>query len=189
MPNVKSIISRHNKRILSNNTVRTTSEKCNCRKPDECPLKKNCLDSNIVYKAEVTCDDGEMKKYIGMTANTFKERFYNHKKSFTNDKYEKETELSKHVWRLKKSNKQYSDSWSIIKRAPAFAPGMNRCHLCIEEKLCLMENEGENLLNKRSEIFAKCRHREKFRAGKFKRARASSNGVDNTSSNYRTRDH
>ena len=74
-----------------------------------------------------------MKKYIGMTANTFKERFYNHKKSFTNDKYEKETKLSKHVWNLKKSNKQYSISWSIINRAAAFAPGMSRCNLCIEE--------------------------------------------------------
>ena len=116
MPNVKSIISRHNKRILSSNTVRTTTDNCNCRKPDECPLKRNCLHRNIVYEAEATGDDGEMKKYIGMTANTFKERFYNHKKSFTNDKYEKETELSKHVWNLMKSNKQYSISWSIINR-------------------------------------------------------------------------
>ena len=189
MPNVKNTISRHNKRILSSNTARTTTDNCNCRKPDECPLKRNCLHRNIVYEAEVTSDDGEMKKYIGMTANTFKERFYNHKKSFTNDKYEKETELSKHVWNLKKSNKQYSISWSIIKRAAAFAPGMSRCNLCIEEKLCIMQYEGRNLLNKRSEIFAKCRHREKFRAGKFKRARTSNDGADITPPNYRPRDH
>ena len=72
LPNVKSIISRHNKRILSSNTVRETKDNCNCRNPDECPLRKNCLDRNIVYEAEVTSDDGEVKKYIGMTANTFK---------------------------------------------------------------------------------------------------------------------
>ena len=83
----------------------------------------------------------------------------------------------------------YSISWSIIKRAAAFAPGMSRCNLCIEEKLCIMQYEGRNLLNKRSEIFAKCRHREKFRAGKFKRARTSNDGADITPPNYRPRDH
>ena len=114
-----------------------------------------------------------------------KTEILNHKKSFTNDKYEKETELSKHVCNLKKSNKQYSISWSIIKRAAAFAPGMSRCNLCIEEKLCIMQN----LLNNRSEIFAKCRHHEKFRAGKLKRARTSNDGADITPPNYRSRDY
>ena len=34
-----------------------------------------------------------------------------------------------------------------------------------------MNVDPTNLLNKRSEIFAKCRHREKWWAAKFKRAR------------------
>ena len=50
-------------------------------------LDMNC-DSGIVYKAEVSSshDDGQMKQYIGMTANTFKEIYCNHKKSSTNAK-------------------------------------------------------------------------------------------------------
>ena len=32
-----------------------------------------------------------------------------------------------------------------------------------------MKSDKTNLLNKRSEFFAKCRHREKFSAGKFER--------------------
>ena len=82
-----------------------------------------------------------------MTASTFKERYYNHKKSFTNAKYDNETELSKHVWKLKRSNKQYTISSSIVKRAPAFVPGMRRC---------MALNQGETMYNaKRQKKFAK----------------------------------
>ena len=118
MPNVKSTISNkscppadlhhHNKRIA------------NCRKSEDCPLNNNCQSECIVYKAEVKTSDGETREYIGMTANSFKERYYNHKKSFNLEKYEKETELSKFIWRLKRSNVNYRISWSILKRAPVF---------------------------------------------------------------------
>jgi hypothetical protein len=36
-----------------------------------------------------------------------------------------------------------------------------------------LTSDKTNLLNKRSEFFAKCRHREKFSAGKFQRAQAN----------------
>ena len=137
---------------------------------------KKCLSSNIVYKAVVTsAGEGETKEYIGMTATTFKTRYRNHKKSFNYTRYEKDTALSKHIWELKRSNKSYTIIWSILKRASSYQPGRTRCNLCIEEKLCILQDGGRNLLNKRSEIFAKCRHREKFWAGK------------STSSNCRSR--
>ena len=113
-----------------------------------------------MYKAEVTpLDDGQTKEYIGMTATTFKERYGNHKKSLKNVRYEKETELSSYIWKFKRSDRDFSIKWSIMKRAGAYSSGGRRCNLCIEEKLCLMDADGHKLLNKRSEIFAKCRHR------------------------------
>ena len=39
--------------------------------------------------------------------------------------------------------------------------GRRQCNLCIEEKLCIMNADPTNLLNKRTQIFAKCRHRDK----------------------------
>ena len=36
-----------------------------------------------------------------MTANKFKERYGNQRKSFNDQRYENETELSKYVWKLK----------------------------------------------------------------------------------------
>ena len=54
-------------------------------------------------------------EYIGMTANQFKKRYNNHSKSFNLIKYEKETELSKFIWKLKKNYQKFSISWSILK--------------------------------------------------------------------------
>ncbi len=186
MPNIKSSISRHNNQILSKHKIPPSSlqQNCNCRKRTDCPLNNNCLSNSIVYKAEVKSSDGEIKEYIGMTANRFKERYNNHRKSFNLIKYEKETELSKFIWKLKKNHQKFSISWSILKRAPAYTSGGKRCNLCIEEKLCIMSADPTKLLNKRSEIFAKCRHREKWWAGKFKtRAHEPERGRC-TSSNY-----
>ena len=100
----------------------------------------------------------ERRSYIGITANEFKQRYRNHLKSFRNAKYSNDTELSKHVWNLKKENKDFSIKWSIIKRVAAYKPGSKRCNLCLEEKLLLMKARKKHFLNKRSEFFSKCRH-------------------------------
>ena len=169
MPNVKSTISRHNNHILAKSATNSTSRNCNCRNSNECPLQGNCLATNIVYKAQITFSgDERTKEYIGMTAKPFKERYKNHKNSFKHERYERETELSKYVWKLKKNGKKYNIKWSILKRAPAVVPGGSRCSLCTEEKLCLLQANSENQLNKRTEIFAKCRHCDMFRAGNLK---------------------
>ena len=98
MPNVKNVISRHNRKILGRSEATKPATSCNCRNQDECPLDNKYQAESIVYKAVVTSlDDGLKKEYIGMTANSFKERYRNHKKSFNLIRYEKETELSKYT--------------------------------------------------------------------------------------------
>ena len=75
------------------------------------------LNSKIVYKVVVENNiDTEKKFYIGLTENSCKERYSNHKKSFNNKKYQKETELSKYIWELKAQNKINSMKWSVIKK-------------------------------------------------------------------------
>jgi hypothetical protein len=73
MDNIKTIISRHNHRLLKRNPTQKPVQ-CNCQKPDECPLDRILSKvDNIVYKAMVTTtDDGNTKEYIGMTANQLK---------------------------------------------------------------------------------------------------------------------
>ncbi len=120
-------------------------------------------------------DDGKVINYIGMTANDFKERYRNHQTSFRDVKYSNETELSKYIWTLKHSGRSFRTSWAIPKHTKPYAAGGNRCNLCNYEKLSIMNTDKRTLLNKRNEIFSKCRHVRKFLAGNFKRAHVSTN--------------
>ena len=115
----------------------------------------------MVYKAEVK-STGMTASYIGIAANSFKERYTNHKLSFNNLKYECNTSLSKHIWGLKKINEPFAISWSIVSKAKPYNPVAKTCNLCLMEKTCILLSEDANLLNKRSEVMNKCRHREKF---------------------------
>ena len=72
MPNVKSIIKKHNKTVLdppTNNSERT----CNCINRETCPLQQKCLTSNIMYKAAITLnqDNYHHKIYYGITETKF----------------------------------------------------------------------------------------------------------------------
>ena len=174
MKNVKTTISNHNTRIRSTEPTATEEINCNCRKKDECPLQKKCLTRAIVYQAEVKShDNGETKRYIGVTAREFKHRYRNHKKSFELQRYANETELSKHIWKLKRSGRPYNTTWSILKKAVPYTSGRPRCNLCLQEKLLILKSRDENLLNKRSEIFSKCVHQKQFLAGNVVCARES----------------
>ena len=74
-------------------------------KKDTCPLPNQCTTENVIYQAELLeVESNNVKTYIGLTSDTFKLRFGNHKKSFSNPEYASETSLSKHIWKLKNSN-------------------------------------------------------------------------------------
>ena len=96
--------------------------------------------------------------YIGVTPNDFKTRYRNHLKSLCNKKNKPETELSKHVWNLKKENGQLSIRWAIMKQIPAGRNGKQSCTLCLQEKLVIMKGRSKKILNRRSEMFSNCRH-------------------------------
>ena len=38
-----------------------------------------------------------------------------------------------------------------------------KCYLCLHEKLYILEYKGDNLLNQRSELVSKCRHKNKYK--------------------------
>ena len=137
--------------------------KCNCVNRNECPLGNECQASNIVYKAELSCNNPnyQAKAYIGICATTFKPRYANHKKSFNHEKYKFSTELSNEYWKLKVSDQQPNVKFSILKKCKP-TTNISKCHLCLNEKLFILENIGKNLLNQRSELVSTCRHKAKF---------------------------
>ena len=137
---------------------------CNCRKAADCPLQGNCLVSAIIYKATVTTPGSDVKQfYVGNTSTTFKKRFYNHTSDKAHVEKRTSTMLSRHIWKLRDSNKEPTISWSIQKQAFPYQCGSKKCDLCLSEKREILRLHGPNLLNKRSEIAGKCRHKDSFK--------------------------
>ena len=167
MPNVGAIIKRHNANV-GPPAHSLQPRQCNCRKPNQCPLTGKCLTSGIVYRATVTANGTAIPKYyIGSTDTTFKQRFANHKASFTHAAKANQTALSQHIWSMKRDGIDYHISWEVMTRAPAYSSETKRCDLCLSEKLFIATAEKTSLLNKRTELLAKCRHRNKHRLSNF----------------------
>ena len=102
MPNVKSIINKHNKSVLdppTNKSKRT----CNCINKEKYPLQEKCLTNTIMYKATLTSnqDNYQHKIYYGIIETKFKQRFANHIKSLTHEKHQSNAELSNELWSIK----------------------------------------------------------------------------------------
>ena len=171
LPSMKSKINQHNKKILRESTTSTEEEqdaimrRCNCSVEAECPLDGFCLDRDVFYAAELTSNlrNYGMKVYKGVCSTTWKERLGNHKKSFRHEKYMKETELSKEVWRIKKKGGNFNIKWSKVNNHASYRPEIGRCKLCQQEKLAIAMYEEKNLLNRRNEIISRCRHRFKYK--------------------------
>ena len=120
MPNVKQAVDGHNKTKLSQ-TNTSDENTCNCRNKKRCPMNGKCLVKSLVYQATVTTDNNRPSQtYVGLTENTFKTRFNNHKASFNSYQKRNSTELSKYVWDLKRENVDYSIRWKILKRAKSY---------------------------------------------------------------------
>ena len=153
MPNVKSIIQSHNKRVIEK-TSRTPKKSCNCRK-DTCPLDGACLTENVIYEARVSTSASD-KLYIGSTGRSFKDRYGSHKYSFEHEG-KCETELSKYVWSLKNKNIPYNISWRILNTLRRAKPSPQRaCSTCNAEKMAIANADKRNLLNSRSELNSMC---------------------------------
>ena len=171
MPNVATIIKRHNARVCADAKIASKPKQCNCRQPGQCPLKGECLTSSIVYRATVTTSETAMPRhYIGSTETTFKQRFNNHKASFKHADKANQTALSKYIWSLRNDGTDYQVNWEILMRAPAYSNKTKRCDLCVTEKLLIATADKKVLLNKRSELLSKCRHKNKHRISSFVRA-------------------
>ena len=170
MPNIGSIISSHNKKILEEKKPLEKGP-CNCqpRNRDRCPLNGECTTGNVMYEAEISSTEENYpgKAYVGISKPPFKERYGNHERDFNNEEYANTTELSKEVWEIKRKGFIPSITWKIIKQLPSYNPENKKCLLCLGEKTEILEREGQNLVNKRSELVSTCRHKRNFMLNKY----------------------
>ena len=159
MPSVGSAIKQHNNKLL--NPTNTDTLPCNCQDKTKCPVPDACRTKTVVYTAVVTAEDTE-RVYHGSTEGEVKARISGHETSFRHRRYEHETTLSQYIWQLKDRDSDYQIKWSIELKAHPYTCGARRCDLCLSEKMVIARSRHGGLLNARSELMSKCRHRNKF---------------------------
>ena len=69
---MSSIVSRHNTKLLNNDSAQHQDEGCNCIDgPDTCPLTPpECKKRSVIYVDSVTSADG-VEHYTGLTGDSF----------------------------------------------------------------------------------------------------------------------
>ena len=83
----------------------------------------------------------------------------NHTNSFCNRHHEQDIELSKHIGNLQYKGINFKVKWNVAAYALTYRCGSRRCDLRLTETYVIARANHENLLNKRTELTSKCRHR------------------------------
>ena len=84
------------------------------------------------------------EKYCkGSYETTFKKLFANHKKSFNNDRYKNETELSNEVLNLKSTNNNTEIAWEILRICTPVNRAILTGNLCLNKKLEIATHHGK----------------------------------------------
>ena len=114
-----------------------------------------------MYQANVVTNS-ECKEYFGTAEGEFKFHYNNQTMSFRRKKCVNDTELSKYLRKLKEEKADYNLQWSIKAYASPYKCGTRKCDLCLTGKIIIPRSDPKKLLNKRTELVSKCRHRNKF---------------------------
>ena len=157
MPNIKSAINSHNRKIL----LPPVNNLSNCIDKTYCPLKEKSLSENALYQADISSENFQRKIYYGISETKFKPRYSNHKKSFNHEKHKNDTQISNEFCKIKASKGEPVLVWKILGQYQQCNVNTKWCLLCLNEKLQIAIYRGNNMLNKQSETISKCRHRNK----------------------------
>ena len=161
MRNIKSIVSAHNRKVLTEESEEN-KRKCNCPRNATCPMDGNCLAKNTMYSGKVSSNlpNYGVTEYVGISEPEWKTRLGNHRLSFNERKYAK-CEIAKEIWRIKDQGGTFRVNWSILGHAPPYNPTSKKCNLCLSEALYINKH-AEELLNSRRELVKKCGYQNKY---------------------------
>ena len=145
-----SILNNHNRRLLdelNRNGGGSDVASCNCRIKGGCLLSRRCNKKNVVYQACISLleHNNGKKVYIGISSGNWKQKIYNHRHSFSNPWLRNQTALSKYFWSLKDQGLIPQIKWKIVRQSSTANSFNDRCNLCIEEKISLINFKDRRL--------------------------------------------
>ena len=160
--NIKAIITGNNSKLLRPARNDENRRDCNCRSPGNCPLNGRCLQESVIYSSKVS-SNVETKEYIGVTKNSFKERWDGHNFDARHINYRHRTTLANYIWSLKERNIPFVQTWAIETSARSYSPEAGFCDACCVEKYLIFKYfRSRNLTNRRHELCFQCRHSSEF---------------------------
>ena len=157
-----SIVAKHNSKIMKKSATQQAKPvaECNC-KPSfkaDCPMPGKCNQDGVVYQTTISSDGGKVNNYVGLAKN-FKKRWGKHKSTLGDSEADGQTTMSKYYWKEKNAGRDPKLSWKYLeKNIPTFNPITAKCRLCLREKFNIVLKPELASLNKRTEVFAHCRH-------------------------------
>ena len=155
-----NLIRQHSARVLENQE-HMKKRSCNCKVKNKCLLDGKCLHECIEYQANAITNN-KCKEHFGTAEREFKLRYNDQTMSFRHKKRANDTELSKYLLKLKEKDVGYNLQWSIKAYTSPYKSGARKCDLYLTEKTIITRSDSKILLNKRTELVSKCRHRNKF---------------------------
>ena len=159
-PNMASIISAHNKKLLHEPDDKPAALPCNCQNKIQCWMSGRCHEKCIVYKARMD-SSGKSMDYFGLCEIEFISCYYNHMQSFRHWEKSKASELLKYIWACKDSDLNPIILWKIISEAKPYHHGSRQCNLCLAEKYIILTANTSTILNNRTDLVNKCLYKNK----------------------------
>ena len=129
MINISSVTKQHNCKVLSTKNVDRLSH---CRNKGNCPLNGKCLQTCVVYKADVITNKGS-HIYYGAGDGEFIWVQYPQKfisQSTSRARYG----IFNHIWQLKYKDINFTLKLKIVAYASTYRCASRRCNLCLTEK-------------------------------------------------------
>ena len=106
-----------------------------------------------------------MPIYFSTNKTLCKLRYSNHQRSF--ETLKTDTGLLKQVRWMKKFEQKPVITLEIVRKCSPYNPNSRRCYLCLNEKLEIAANQGNNSIKKKTELISKSRHQNKYTLSKY----------------------
>ena len=161
MPNLQ-LINSHYQNILKEQ-LQSTLETCNCLKKEDYRMNGLCLTDCLLYYATIICDK---ENYSKLCKGTWETTFKKHQETTKSPTFQPTKAIPNFLTNIALLKQSSLTQKYLGKSKGNASPTIlfpEDCNLCLNEKLEILDDEDQKLLNKQSEIISHCCHQNNFK--------------------------